>query len=107
MFSINGDWWRILLVSSNHPALRRKNGSFTIGACINNNKTIYIAENLTSQQFRKVLCHEITHAAMFSYNVSLTIQEEELLADLIASYGQEIIDITNELFYRIKKRGIY
>lgn len=50
---------------------------------------------------KKVLCHEITHAAMFSYNVELNVQQEELLADLIATYGQEIIDITNKIFTRI------
>ena len=54
---------------------------------------------------KKVLCHEITHAAMFSYNVFLSIEQEELLADLIATYGQEIIDITNRIFLRIKKTG--
>lgn len=38
---------------------------------------------------------------MFSYNVELNIQQEELLADLIATYGQEIIDITNKIFTRM------
>jgi hypothetical protein len=32
---------------------------------------------------------------MFSYDVWLKYDEEELLADLVATYGQEIIDITN------------
>jgi hypothetical protein len=36
---------------------------------------------------------------MFSYNVELTIEQEEVLADLIATYGQEIIRITNTIFY--------
>lgn len=36
---------------------------------------------------KKILCHEITHAAMFSYNVDLSIEQEELVADLIATYG--------------------
>jgi len=36
---------------------------------------------------KKVLCHELTHAAMFSYNVELTLDQEELFADLIATYG--------------------
>ena len=51
---------------------------------------------------RKVICHEITHAAMFSYNVKLTLDQEELLADLIATYGDEIISITNRVFSKIK-----
>lgn len=51
---------------------------------------------------KKVLCHEITHAAMFSYGVTLTLEQEELLADLIATYGEEIIYITNKIFKKIK-----
>lgn len=53
---------------------------------------------------KKVLCHELTHAAMFSYNVELSYEQEELLADLLATYGEEIIDITDSLFDRLKER---
>lgn len=41
---------------------------------------------------------------MFSYNIDLSIEQEELLADLMATYGQEIIHITNGIFKRIKER---
>jgi hypothetical protein len=34
---------------------------------------------------------------MFSYNVNLSYEQEELVADLMATYGQEIIKITNAL----------
>ena len=53
---------------------------------------------------RKVLCHEITHAAMFSYDVDLDLAQEEILADIIATYGQEIIDVTNKVFNKLKER---
>ena len=39
---------------------------------------------------------------MFSYNVDLTLEQEELVADLVATYGEEIIDITNTVFKKIK-----
>lgn len=52
---------------------------------------------------KKVLCHELTHAAMFSYDVELNVDQEELLADLIATYGQEIIHTTNKIFSRLKE----
>lgn len=39
---------------------------------------------------------------MFSYRTTLTLEQEELLADLIATYGEEIITITNEVFKRLK-----
>lgn len=50
----------------------------------------------------RVLCHEITHAAMYSYNVQLNIDQEEILADLVATYGYEIIEITNKIFKKIE-----
>lgn len=103
MFNINGDDWRIVLVSSNHPALYRSNGSLSIGACDNATKTICINRNLKAQKMKKVLCHEIAHAAMFSYGVELSLDQEELVADLIATYGQEIIAKTNIIFNRIKE----
>jgi hypothetical protein len=44
---------------------------------------------------------------MFSYNIDLTLEQEEILADLIATYGQEIVHITNLVFKRIieKREG--
>lgn len=104
MFKINGEDWKILLVSSNHPSLMRSDGSFTIGACDNNQKCIYIAEGLSSEYCKKVLCHELTHACMFSYDIDLCVQQEELLADLVATYGQEIIKMTNVIFGRLKQQ---
>lgn len=104
MFKINGEVWRILLVSPYHPMLRMFDGTFTIGSCNDETKTIYIADDLEAQLMKKVLCHEVTHAAMFSYNVFLTYEQEELIADLLATYGEEIVDITNKIFSRIKYR---
>lgn len=104
MININGEEWRIVFASTFHPALFRSDGSLTIGSCDDNNKTIYINENLDAKMLKKVLCHEITHAAMFSYNVELNPTQEELLADLIATYGQEIIYITNKIFNRMTEK---
>lgn len=103
MLNINGDDWRIVLVSANHPVLQRPDGGWTIGACVDDNKTIYIQDHLSTLKMKKVLCHEITHAAMFSYHVLLSLEQEELLADLIATYGEEIINVTNKIFSRIKQ----
>lgn len=102
MFNINGINWGIKIVSSNHPKIQRSNGSFTLGSCDDNTKLIYISEKVPIIKLKKVLCHEITHAAMFSYGINLTIDQEELIADLIASYGEEIIEITNKIFNKIK-----
>lgn len=102
MFTINDEEWAVHLVSPNHPMLQRLNGEYTLGSCSDDNKTIYVNDMLNEYMLRKVLCHEITHAAMFSYNILLTSDQEELLADLLATYGDEIISITNRVFAKLR-----
>lgn len=70
--------------------------------CDNNLKTIFVATGLSMVLLKKVLCHEIVHAAMFSYNIELSLEQEELIADLVASYGEEIIEVTNQMFKKLK-----
>lgn len=105
MFTINGEEWNVVRVSPHHSSLYRSDGSVSVAACDDLTKTIYISDEVDGLFLRKVLCHEITHAAMFSYNVNLTVEQEEILADLIATYGSEIEAITNKIF--IKLRGAY
>lgn len=95
------------MTSPFHPTLQRSDGTYTIGACDDLAKTIYVSEDLEGPLMKKVLCHEMTHAAMFSYNVELDYAQEEILADLIATYGSEIIEMTNQIFQKIKNKGNY
>jgi hypothetical protein len=39
---------------------------------------------------------------MYSYNVDLTEDTEEIVADIIATYGAEIIRLTNATYDKIK-----
>ena len=106
MININGEEWKIVMVSPFDPVLQRSDKSYTLGVCDDIAKSIFINKELNQKYIEKVLCHELTHAAMFSYNIELTIEQEEILADLIATYGQEIVFITNLVFKRImEKRG--
>lgn len=102
MIRINGEEWRVLLVSPSHPSLIRSDGTASLGCCDDIKKTIYIDETVNEFYLKKVLTHELTHAAMFSYNVNLNYDQEELLADLIATYGHEIIHMTNIIFKRLR-----
>ena len=101
MFLINDTYWKLAFVSPDFPLLQRESGDYSIGACDNLTRTIYINETLRDKLLKKVLCHEITHAAMFSYNVSLTPEQEELIADLISTYGEQIVYITNKIFNKL------
>ena len=101
MFLINNVYWKLAFVSPDFPLLRRMSGDYSIGACDNLTRTIYINETLSSDLLKKVLCHEIVHAAMFSYNVSLSVEQEEILANIISTYGEQIIYITNKVFNKL------
>lgn len=104
MITINGEHWKSVLVSPHHPQLMRSDGSTSLGACDDNTKTIYIDETVNDHYLRKVLCHELTHAAMFSYDVDLSYEQEEIVADIIATYGAEIVEMTNVIFNRLRKQ---
>lgn len=106
MFSINNEYWSVVLVYPDDIALLMPSGRYALGACNDMTKTIYISNGLHGKEFENVLCHELTHAAMFAYDVTLGHDEEELLAEVIATFGEEIIDITNVLFEKIR-RGRY
>lgn len=104
MIKINGEEWRVLLVSPSHPALRRSDGNYALGSCDDIEKTLYITNDIKELYLKKVLCHELTHAAMFSYDVDLSYEQEEIVADIIATYGAEIVHMANELFIRLKEQ---
>lgn len=106
MFFINGEGWRIALVMPDDYALLMPDGRQALGACNDTTKTIYINRELYGDDFEQVLCHELVHAAMFAYDIMLGYDEEELIAEIIAVFGEEIIDLTDMLFDKLR-RGRY
>lgn len=103
MFCINGEVWFIVFVDANDPVLFMPDGEMAVGVCIDQDKTIYISDWLYGTDFEKVLCHELVHAAMFAYNIELDEREEELFAEIIATFGEEIIDLTDALYDKARK----
>ncbi len=103
MFTFNGIGWKVEFTHPRNPIFKRGDGTHTVGVCDNDTKTIYLADSLKGSMLKKVLCHEIVHAAMFSYNVYLSLEQEEVIADIIATYGQEIITITNKVFKKLQQ----
>lgn len=59
-------------MSPRDSLLRRPDGTYSIGCCDDDLKVIAINQELDDKMIEKVLCHELTHAAMFSYNVNLS-----------------------------------
>lgn len=104
MFAINGSIWAIAYVEPFSPYLMRSDGTYAVGMCDSNINTVFINNRLEGSFLQKVLTHEICHAAMMSYSISLAEQQEELICDIIATYGREIIEIADEIFYQIKRQ---
>lgn len=103
MFQINGRIWQIKYATPGSKNLRRSDGSETVGVTNLNDGVIYLSTALSGPFLRKVLIHELTHAAMFSYGIVVDIDTEELICDLIASHGDEIIGLADGIFKRIKR----
>ena len=98
MYKINGITWYMIRVRSDSPMLMRSDGSITVGMCDRETRTIYISDALHGRFLRKVLLHEICHSAMFSYGIDMSVDQEELFCDLLSTYGDEIIAITDSVF---------
>lgn len=97
MFSINGYLWKIEYVSPHSKILVRDDGVATIGVTDFNTLTVSIADNLYGALLRKVIIHELSHCFVFSYGLKWGRAEEERLCDFVATYGNDIISIADEL----------
>ena len=57
MFLINDVYGKLEFVSPDFPLLMRPNGEYSVGACDNLTRTIYINNTLHGSFLKKVLCH--------------------------------------------------
>lgn len=89
--------WQIVFLNGNDDVFRRSDGTYTVGVTDNNLKTVFINDKLKGAFLRKVLCHEIVHCFCFSYGISLPIEVEETIADFVATYGTDIVDLTDAI----------
>ena len=101
---INNVAWRVRMVSPSHPLLLTPWRTHAHGVCDKITQTIYIDKTLQPAQVKQVLCHEIVHAFMFSYDVVLSYDEEEMVAEIISEYGEQIMRLTNFIYDGIKTK---
>ena len=102
-FTVNGSIWALQFVRPSNKNLQRSDGSWTIGMTDNQKKTVFIADNLSEYMFIKVLCHELTHVFSFSYDLTLDIETEEIIADFMSLYGRDIIYLADDIMYNLRK----
>ena len=71
---------------------------------VNGYPTIISINDAYTEFSKKVLCaHELCHAFCFSYDIHMSIQEEEFLADWVSRYGRDLITILDDLMYIVLK----
>lgn len=73
-------------VPADHYSLIKPDGTSAVGVCDKSSYKIYINKDLKWKQYYEVLCHEITHAAMHSYDVVLSDLEEEFIVNSISNH---------------------
>ena len=95
---INGVRWRVRMVSPSHPMLLTPWKTHALGVCDKVTQTIYIDKTLRPARVKDVIYHEIVHAAMFSYGVDLSYEEEELVAEWTGTYGDEVFKWANIIY---------
>ena len=95
---INGVVWRVRLVSPAYPLLLTPWKTHSLGVCDKVTQTICVDKTLPPQLLKEVLCHEIVHAFMYSYMIDLSYSEEELVAELMSQYGEDILEVTNAIY---------
>lgn len=94
MILINGVRWKVFKVPPSNPYLFTSEGHTALGCCDRIEHTIYICNKLKGRKLKQVLCHEITHAYLYSRNILLPPKEEEMVAEIFRKYGFKIIEIT-------------
>lgn len=97
MFTINGIVWNLRLVEPHSTMLMRSDNTYTFGMTDRNTQCIYISNRINGSFFDRVLCHELCHAFCLSYNLTMDIQTEEIVADFLATYGRKVFALADEL----------
>ena len=100
-FVIGNQVWHLYFLPPFDDIFVMENGRRTVGVTDRNTHEVFIADNLHPTFEWKVLCHEMCHVSMCVYNVRLSVEQEEVIADLIATYGAEILDVTNRIFGKL------
>ena len=94
-FTINGTMWQVQYENPLSGELRRSDNVSVLGVTDRNTHTIYLSDKLQEFMERKVLIHEVCHAICMSYDVYLPIEQEEILCDFVATYGDEVFGIVD------------
>lgn len=94
---INNNNYILYMLPPNSVELQMEDGNFHTGVTDFHKKEIYIADNLTNDTKRYTIIHEITHALIDSYGFLQVEWTDEIVADFVANYLPNILDILNKM----------
>ena len=106
IFNINDTIWQVQYENPLSGELKRSDGSISLGVTDRNTHTINLSSALHGYMERKVLIHEVCHAICMSYDVYLPIEQEEILCDFVATYGDEIFGIVDMILTVVRRTAI-
>jgi hypothetical protein len=104
-FTINGTIWQVQYENLNSRELKRSDNASALGVTDRDTHTIYLSNALHGYMLRKVLIHEVCHAICMSYDVYLPIEQEEILCDFVATYGDEVFSIVDMVLEAVRRVG--
>lgn len=97
MFEINGKVFDIQYVSPTHEKLMKWDGTYALGCTDARDMCVYVNKFLKGALLRKVVCHELVHCFCIAYGCVLDVETEEICADFLATYGQEVFEVADEV----------
>lgn len=103
-FVINGVKWGIQYVRGADKRLMRSDGTLTLGVTDWNDKTVYLSDALHGDLLTKVVAHELVHCFMFAFSIHIPIEQEEFVADWVATYGVDLVFLLDELLQNMTRR---
>ena len=102
-FTMNGYSWRVCFVDSDDPMLVDRTGELTVATTDPETLRVYISNSLDGSFLTRVLVHELSHCAMFSFGLlddihrmvhpRYWIEAEEWVCNFIADYGMKIFSV--------------
>lgn len=105
-FLMNDYLWKVITVPANSRYLLSRTGP-TVGTTDPNTLCVYISDELTGEFKKRVIAHEMGHAACFSFNLIPQIRAccypdryidmEEFICNFVADYGEMIFSITYKI----------
>lgn len=107
-FMMNGILWHFVLVWPYANVLMDRTGQKRVATTDPDTRCIYISSNLDPDLRKRVILHELVHAAMISYGLipqvrdftypEAEIRAEEWICNFLADYGSEIFAIAASLY---------